>query len=119
MQHPNEPSHNTVATPPSIDVVRWKFAKWVIATIDPVMLVVHLTIVYTLFLVADDFVLARISESFGELPAQSSFVAHVLQGTKVFGALATAVGYVLHLTYSLYLQARGVAKKIRENEEGV
>jgi hypothetical protein len=108
----------TLAPESALQTAKRKLARWVIVTIDPVMLIIHLTIIYTLFLLADDFVLAQITRSFGDLTNQSVFAAAVLQGAKIFGAFSTAVGYVIHLTYSLYMQAKGVAKKIRENEEG-
>jgi len=99
------------------EIAKRKLAKWAVITIDPLLLVAHLTLIYIVFLIADDLVLAQIERSFGDLINQSRFTEELLKGTKVFAALGTATAYGLHIIYSLYLQARHVAEAFSESEE--
>lgn len=99
----------------SWEMVKHKLVRWIVFTIDPLLLVVHLTLIYVAFLIADDFLLAQITRSFGDLISKSAFAAALLQGTKIFAALGTAIAYALHLIYSLYLQASHVVKALKES----
>ena len=100
-----------------LKIMRFKIQKWILLTIDPVLLIAHLTSIYVLFLWANDFVLKQITYSFGDLIEQSLFAATLLEGTKIFSALGTAMGYGLHLLYSLYKEGRRVVKVVTEEEE--
>ena len=99
------------------EVFKRKLMAWIIVTIDPLLLIIHLTLIYIAFLRADDLVLAEISRSFGDLIDQSEFAAALLKGIKIFSALGVAVGYALHTIYTLYLQAKHVIKVFTENGE--
>ncbi len=100
------------------EALKTRGIRWLIATIDPLLTIVHLTIIYIVFLIADDLVLTQIERSFGDLISQSRFVADLLFGIKVFSALGVAVGYGLHTVYSLYLQAKHVMRVMTGTEQG-
>ncbi len=92
-----------------------KVSSWLLATLDPVFLIVHVTIIFLFFLAGDSLVLAAINFSFGSAIEQSSFTEDILKAIKLFSALGTALAYFLHLTYSLYQEGKHVAKVLRHN----
>jgi hypothetical protein len=97
-----------------------RFRKWLLLTMDPLLLVGHLTVIYIVALKADDWVLAAISSSLDDLIQQSPFVAELLLGLKVFSALGIAIGYGLHTVYQLYLEGKHVAKVLmNESKPGM
>ena len=98
------------------EIAKRKLLKWGVASIDPLLLVVHLTLLYIIFLIADDFILAQIARSLRDFVSQSELAKALLRWTKIVSALGTAVSYTLHLVYSLFLQARHVAKTLAESE---
>ena len=98
------------------EIAKSKLLKWGLVTTDPLLLIAHLTVIYIALLIADTSVLVLIEWTLIDLVKQSEFAQTLLKGTKVFSALVTAIAYALHLIYSLYLQARHVAKKLKESE---
>jgi len=98
-------------------VLKQKLSRWIIVTVDPLLLIVHLTLIYIVALIADDLVLDVIERSFRELIAESTFAAALLRGIKIFSALGVALAYGLHMIYQLYLQAKHVVKTIKETEK--
>jgi hypothetical protein len=99
------------------EILKQKLSRWIIVTVDPLLLIVHLTLIYIVALVADDLVVEVIERAFQELIAASSFAAALLRGIKIFSALGVALAYGLHMIYQLYLQARHVVKTTKETEE--
>jgi hypothetical protein len=90
-----------------------RIGYWVLLTLDPLLLILHLTIIYVVSLVAFDWVLTFISSSFQDVTAQSAFAGYLLLGLKLFSAIGTAIGYVLHTVYQLYLQGRHVVEVLK------
>jgi len=66
-------------------------------------------------LIAFDWVLTFIASSFQDVASQSEFASQLLLGLKIFSAIGTAIGYVFHTIYQLYLQGKHVVKVIRED----
>jgi len=60
------------------EVLKQKLSRWIIVTVDPLLLIVHLTLIYIVALVADDLVAEVIERAFQELIAASSFAAALL-----------------------------------------
>ena len=91
-----------------------KISAWVLATMDPLLLIFHLTIIYIVFLWADNFVLLVISSSFSELIKDAPFVASLLLGIKIFSAVGVAFGYGFHTVYQLVKDARDFITKMKQ-----
>ena len=83
-----------------------KLGQWVLSTLDPLLLVAHLTIVYIVFLKADELVLAIITSSFKEVITESYFVEQLLLAVKIFSAIGVAIGYGFHIIYQLVKEAK-------------
>jgi hypothetical protein len=96
------------------ETVKSKAMTWLLATVDPLFFIIHITIIYVAFLLADSAVLAVINWTFGGIVKQFLFAETLLDGIKLLSALGTAAAYGLHLIYSLYQEGKHVAKAIRE-----
>ena len=91
-----------------------RLTRWILISIDPLLLIGHLTLIYVVALKADEAILTAISSSFDDLVKQSSFAAQLLLGLKLFSALGVAFGYGLHTVYQLYLEGKHVVKVLKE-----
>jgi len=89
-----------------VSEIKKKLSRWILLTLDPLLLVAHLTVVYIIFLKADDMVLAVIANSFDEVIAESYFVGQLLLGIKIFSAIGVAIGYGFHIIYQLIKEAK-------------
>ena len=96
------------------EVIKSKLMAWVIATVDPLCFIFHITIIYVVFLLADSAVLTMINWTFGGIVKQALFFETLLEGIWFLSALGTATAYGLHLFYSLYQEGKHVARVIRE-----
>jgi hypothetical protein len=95
-----------VAETPALPGMRLKMGAWLVATIDPLLFIVHVTITYGAFLAGDKVILALINWAFGDVVHQLHFAEKLLDGIKLLSALGIASGYLIHLSYSLFQVVR-------------
>jgi hypothetical protein len=113
----SETTSNVTTSNELSKTIKEKITSWSVATVDPLLFILHITVVYVLFLLGDTLILAVIGWSFGDIVKQQPFAEKLLEGVKLLSALGTAVAYALHLIYSLYQEGKHIAKVIREDNE--
>ena len=96
---------------------KYKFAAWATATIDPVLLIIHLTFICAVALGAANLLLYLVNLFYGDTITEIRFVEELLLGIKFLAPTGAVTAYSLRLLYKLYLQAKLVAAKLKGSEE--
>jgi hypothetical protein len=96
-------------------VIKRKFFHWAVLTADPLLFILHLTIIYVAAVKADIYVLKTVRVSFTDFVSQSRFAANLLYGMKLFSVIAFAFAYVIHLGSHIVHHARHVIKVSKNN----
>jgi hypothetical protein len=108
---------NTNEQKPKSENAKSKLNRWFLATIDPLLFIFHITLIYIAVLLADTVIITIIGWSLGGIANQIPFASLLLEGIKLLSTLGTALAYGLHLIYTLFQEGKHVVKVIRENTQ--
>ncbi len=80
-------------------------------TLDPILFVFRVTIVYLSFLLDDALLLRVISWSFGDVISHFAVAETLLEYIQLLSAVGAAAIYVLHFAFTLSYEARHILKE--------
>ena len=87
--------------------------EWFFTTLRPLLIIVHVTVVFILALLADTLIIMIISWSFHDVVSHNLFAANLLEGIQLLSALGTAAAYILYLIRSIFKDTRHVLEELR------
>ena len=96
--------------PPLKDEINSQMRRLLLA----VLVIVRVTITFTLAIFADYLIIKVISLTFGGTVNSNPFAAYLLEGIQILSALGTALAYILYLIRSLFRDLEETRDTIRE-----
>ena len=99
------------------EVAKSRIKESALITLDPVLVVVRVTIIFTLALLADTCITQLINWSFSDIVNHDPFAAKLLIGIRLLSALGTAVAYIFYLLRSLFKDGKEALEDIRGKEQ--
>ena len=82
--------------------------KWYLGPLQPLLVIVRVTLLFLFALLAETLILIVIHWSFGNGITHTLFAAKLLEGIQLLSALGTALAYLLYLIRSLFKEAKQV-----------
>jgi tetratricopeptide (TPR) repeat protein len=88
--------------------VKLHMKKWCLDPLQPLLVIVRVTLIFLVALLAETLILMSIHWSFGKSLTHPLFAAKLLEGLQLLSALGTVIAYILYLMRSLFEEANQV-----------
>src|SRR5260370_3856787 len=97
--------------------IKSKTTKWLLATYEIFLSVLHVTVTIILATVGDVLVVAVISWALGDPASQSLFTKKFVKGIKILSVFGVSASYTIYLAYSLLQDVFHVVRLVREDRK--
>ncbi len=96
--------------------VKLYMKKWYLGPLQPLLVIVRVTMLFILALLAETLILMIIHWSFGNSITHTLFAAKLLEGLQLLSALGIALAYLLYLMRSLFQEAKQVLAEMQPKD---
>ncbi len=96
--------------------VKLHMKKWCLDPLQPLLVIVRVTLIFIFALLAETLILMVIHWSFGTSITHNLFAAKLLEGIQLLSALGTALAYLLYLMRSLFEDAKQVLEELQTKD---